>query len=35
MGYPFCRPFAQPVAETILGLSSAAGLSLTIRHEQL
>ena len=33
MGYPFSRPFGQPVAETILGLPSAAGRSLTIRHE--
>jgi hypothetical protein len=34
MGYPFSRPFARPVADTILGLPSAAGRSLTIRHEQ-
>jgi hypothetical protein len=33
MGYPFSRPFGRPVAETILDLPSAAGLSLTIRHE--
>jgi hypothetical protein len=33
MGYPFSRPFGQPVAATILGLPAAAGRSLTIRHE--
>jgi hypothetical protein len=34
MGYPFSRPFARPLADTILGLPAAAGRSLTIRHEQ-
>jgi hypothetical protein len=33
MGYPFSRPFARPIADTILGVPSAAGRSLTIRHE--
>ncbi|MGI9063527.1 MAG: tyrosinase family protein [Pseudonocardiaceae bacterium] len=32
MGYPFSRPFAGPVAETVLAVPSAAGRSLTIRH---
>jgi Hemocyanin, ig-like domain/Hemocyanin, copper containing domain len=33
MGYPFSRPFARPVPDTILGLPSAAGQSFTIRHQ--
>jgi len=33
MGYPFSRPFARPIADTLLGVPSAAGRSLTIRHE--
>ena len=33
MGYPFSRPFARPITDTILGVPSAAGRSLTIRHE--
>lgn len=32
MGYPFSRPFATSVAETVLTVPSAAGRSLTIRH---
>jgi hypothetical protein len=32
MGYPFSRPFARPIAETVLNLPSAAGRTLTIRH---
>jgi hypothetical protein len=32
MGYPFSRPFAAPIADTVLALSAAAGRSFTIRH---
>ena len=32
MGYPFSRPFAASLADTVLGLPSATGRSLTIRH---
>jgi hypothetical protein len=32
MGYPFSRPFADSVAETLLRVRSAAGRSFTIRH---
>ena len=35
MGYPFCRPFeggAEPIAETFVGLESAAGRTVKIRH---
>jgi hypothetical protein len=34
MGYPFSRPFARSIADTILDVPSAAGRSLTIRHQQ-
>jgi hypothetical protein len=34
MGYPFSRPFARPISATILDVPSAAGRSLTIRHQQ-
>ncbi|HEY6425156.1 MAG TPA: tyrosinase family protein [Pseudonocardiaceae bacterium] len=34
MGYPFSRPFAVSVADTVLGVPSAAGRSLTIRHTE-
>jgi len=32
MGYPFCRPFAQPIADVFGSLVACAGRSLTIRH---
>jgi hypothetical protein len=32
MGYPFSRPLARPIEATVLGVPSAAGRSLTIRH---
>jgi hypothetical protein len=32
MGYPFSRPFADSVGETLLRVQSAAGRSFTIRH---
>ncbi|MGH3962784.1 MAG: tyrosinase family protein [Pseudonocardiaceae bacterium] len=34
MGYPFSRPFAASVANTMLGVPSATGRSLTIRHAE-
>jgi hypothetical protein len=34
MGYPFSRPFAVSVADTVLAVPSAAGRSLTIRHAE-
>jgi hypothetical protein len=32
MGYPFCRPFAGPIEDTLRGLDSAALRSVTVRH---
>ncbi|MEM9555940.1 MAG: tyrosinase family protein [Acidobacteriota bacterium] len=32
MGYPFSRPFARSIEDTLHGLANAAGRSLTIRH---
>ncbi len=34
MGYPFSRPFAASVADTVLSVPSAAGRSLTIRYAE-
>lgn len=34
MGYPFSRPFAASIGDTVLGVPSAAGRSLTIRHAE-
>lgn len=34
MGYPFSRPFVRSISDTILDVPSAAGRSLTIRHQQ-
>lgn len=33
MGYPFSRPFAVPIGETIRALTAAAGRSMVVRHE--
>lgn len=35
MGYPFSRPFPAAIAEIVLGLPSAAGRTVVIRHEEV
>jgi hypothetical protein len=32
MGYPFSRPFAGTISDTLLGLTNAAGRSVSVRH---